>query len=192
MPATANPVVRQTINELWWMGAIQGTAALFFGISALFWPALSLLTLVYLFSAFVIGLGFMEALQGIMSINRRSTWWVTLLIGLVNLGIGVYLVRHLDVSISTFTLLIGLLLVARGILDVVRSFGENASTGNKVLQIVAGAAAVIAGIVIMLQPVAGGVAFVWVLGLYALLYGALTLAISFELRNELQALLSKV
>jgi uncharacterized membrane protein HdeD (DUF308 family) len=156
----------------------------------LFWPGLTLLTLVYLFTAFVIGLGFMEVMNGLMNIQRRSTWWVTLLVGLASLGVGVYLVRHLDVSFRTFILLIGLLLIARGILDIASSFVERATTPSRVLLILAGVAALIAGIVILFQPVAGGVAFVWVLGLFAMIYGALTLALSFELRNELLELLA--
>jgi len=45
----------------------------------------------------------------------------------------------------------------------------------------------IAGIVVLRQPVAGGIAFVWVLGLYALISGPLMIALASEARRELEA-----
>jgi uncharacterized membrane protein HdeD (DUF308 family) len=184
-------LLKRTIDELWWMGAIQGVLAVFFGITAIFWPALTLVTLVYLFSAFILAIGMTEIVLGIISINRRSTWWVTLLIGIVSLVAGIYLVRHPDVSFATFILVIGLTLIARGVLDVIRAFIDRATTTNKVLLTIIGIAAIVAGIIILLQPVAGGVAFVWVLGIYGLILGALELAIAFEMRRELEPVISE-
>ena len=182
----------RTVNELWWIGAIQGTLAIFFGISAIFWPALTLVTLVYLFSAFVLSLGIVEVVHGLISIRARSTWWVTLLIGLISLGVGVYLMRHPDISFGTFILLAGLALIARGLLDVVRAFIDKNTTTNKALMIAAGVLAIVAGIVILMQPLAGGIAFVWVIGLYAIIFGTIILAMSFELHHELEALMDNV
>ena len=46
------------MNELlarsWWMLALNGIAALLFGVLALIWPAITLLTLVVLFAAWAI------------------------------------------------------------------------------------------------------------------------------------------
>jgi uncharacterized membrane protein HdeD (DUF308 family) len=183
-------IADRTVNELWWVGMIQGVLAIFFGITALFWPDLTLVTLVYLFSAFILGLGMAETVVGLLSVRTRSTWWVTLLIGLIGVGVGVYLVRHPDASFSTFILVTGLGLIARGVLDGVRTFIDKTSTGNRILLSITSLAAIAAGIIILLQPVRGGLAFVWVLGLYGLIYGALTIAIAFELRRELEEILT--
>jgi uncharacterized membrane protein HdeD (DUF308 family) len=174
------------INELWWVGILQGVLAVFFGITALFWPGLTLVNLVYLFSGFVLGLGIIEIMHGIMSIRRRNTWWVTLLVGLIGLGVGVYLLRHPGVSFDTFILVIGIGLIARGVLDAVRSFVDRTPAVNRALSAVLGIAAIAAGILILLQPVGGGVAFVWILGLYALIYGTFTLALAFEMRSAFE------
>ncbi|MDB5164220.1 MAG: hypothetical protein JWS12_838 [Candidatus Saccharibacteria bacterium] len=179
------------VNDLWWMGAIQATLAIFFGITAIFWPGLTLLTLVFLFSAFVLAWGFIEIVNGLLSIRRRNTWWVTSLLGLIGLGVGIYLVRHPGVSFGTFILLIGLTLIARGVLDGVRAFVDGGNTTTRTLSLIIGLFAIIAGILILVQPIAGGVAFVWILGLYALIYGAFTLAIALELHNELESFLKR-
>jgi uncharacterized membrane protein HdeD (DUF308 family) len=175
----------KAVKELWWVGVVEAFLALFFGISAVFWPGLTLAALVYLFSAFVIVLGVTQLIAGLMSIKRRDSWWVTALLGALGLGVGVYLVRHPGISFTAFILIIGLLLIARGLLDLARVFTDRAGSENKALSAIIGVAGVVAGILILLQPAAGGVAFVWILGLYALILGVLGMVVSLELRNAL-------
>ena len=183
--------ISSAVSGLWWMGILEGTFAVFFGIVAVFWPGLTLVTLIYLLSAFVIALGLTETIRGVMSINRRNTWWMTLLIGLIGLGAGIYLARHPDASFRTFILVVGISFIARGVVDLVRIFVENwLSTGNRVLNFIAGLAGIAAGIIILLQPVSGSLAFVWVLGLYGIIYGTLAIAVSLDMRNDFEKLTS--
>ena len=46
--------------------------------------------------------------------------------------------------------------------------------------------AVVVGIAILLQPASGGVAFVWVLGLYALLTGPMWIALGLDTKKLLE------
>jgi uncharacterized membrane protein HdeD (DUF308 family) len=175
-------------DDLWWLFLIQGVLAVFFGLAAIFWPGLTLTALVYLFSAFVLAWGIFEIIHGFLGIGRRHSWWLTLIFGIAGLAAGIYLVRHPGVSFTALILIIGLLLIGRGILDIVAIFLEGHSTSHKVLSAIIGFAAVAAGIFILFQPASGGVAFVWVLGLYAFIYGALTIALAVQARNALSEL----
>jgi uncharacterized membrane protein HdeD (DUF308 family) len=173
----------QVVNELWGVEVAQAVLAIFFGITAIFWPGLTLVVLVYLFSAFILGLGVLEAANGLMSINRRETWWIRLLIGVIGIGSGVYLVRHPAVSFGTFIVVVGLVLIARGLMDIVQAIMDKTSNPARMLLALIGISAVIAGILVLSQPVIGGVAFVWILGVYALILGIFGLAIAWELRS---------
>jgi uncharacterized membrane protein HdeD (DUF308 family) len=178
----------EAVNELWWISMIEAALALFFGVSAIFWPGLTLVTLVYLFSGFILGLGVVQVVSAVMSIRRRSTWWVTLLLGILGIALSIYLLRHLDISMQSFLLLVGLSLIARGVLDIVRVFSDKTTTPDgipKILTAIVGISAIIAGIFVLAQPVAGGVAFVWILGVYALIFGTLNMALAVELRTAL-------
>ena len=177
--------VEETVHELWWLTLLQGILAVFFGIAAIFWPGLTLVALVYLFSAFVLAWGIIEIVRGFLGIGKRGAWWLTLLFGVAGLGVGIYLVRHPKVTFGTFIVVIGLLLIARGIIDIVGVFVDRQNAHNKVLWAIVGVAALLAGILVLVQPVAGGVAFVWILGLYALVYGALTISLSIQARELL-------
>jgi uncharacterized membrane protein HdeD (DUF308 family) len=175
-----NPVLAR---DLWWVGVIQGVAALLFGIAALFWPGLTLVTLVYLFSAYVFVWAIFEIVHSLMSMRESGTWWLSLLFGLFGLGVGVYLIRHPHVAFATFILLIGFTLIMRGLIDIIGAFLVNNMATFRVLSIIVGAIAVLAGIIVLKQPVSGGVAFVWVLGLYSLIYGPICLALAFDLKR---------
>lgn len=181
----------QVADALWWVSMSQAIFAVLFGIAAIFWPGETLVVLVYLFSAYVLLWGIFELAHGLMSIRRRGTWWLTALLGVLGLGVGVYLVRHPRVSFTTLILLIGLTFIVRGVLGVVEAFLNQVSTTQRALMVFVGVLAIIAGIVILLQPAAGGIAFVWVVGLYALIYGVLMFVLALEARNIYLGLLSE-
>ncbi len=185
MPATSRSGAVSIMHELWWLVLLQSVLAIFFGIAAVFWPGLTLITLVYLFSAFVLVWGIIEIVHALMSIGMRDSWWLTLIFGLLGLVVGVYLVRHPDASFATLILLIGITFIVRGVFDVLGTFLDGRSTSHRILLLVAGVAGLAAGIIILMQPVAGGVAFVWVMGLYALIFGVITLTVALESRKEL-------
>lgn len=170
-------------RDLWWFGLLQGVLAILFGIAAVFWPGLTLVTLVYLFGAFILIWGLSDLVKGLMSIGHKSSWWLTVVLGLAGVAVGVYLIRHPQTSFDLFILLSGFLLIIRGVLDVVGSIIERDTATARTLWVLAGLAGVIAGIVLLSYPVQSSVAFVWVLGLYALLSGPLMIALSFDVRN---------
>lgn len=179
--------VETTAADLWWVGMVQGVAALLFGVAAVFWPGLTLKVLVYLFSAFVLAWGIVSIIEGIMAVTARATWWLTVLFGVIGSGVGLYLVRHPGASFATVILLIGFTLIFRGAVDIISAFLDKQTATSKLIWVMVGFAGILAGIVILGQPVAGGVAFVWILGLYSLVFGPLMIALSLDVRKALKS-----
>lgn len=171
--------------DMWWLGVIYGIVTLIFGIAALFWPGLTLVTLVYIFSAYILVWGVIEIVRSLTNMNGAfGSWWLTLIFGVLCVGVGVYLVRHPAVSFETFILLIGFTFVVRGIFDIVGALFDGDTATSKTLSIIGGILGLIVGVIILRQPVAGGVAFVWLIGFYALLFGPLTIALSLDVHKH--------
>lgn len=174
----------------WWVSALAGVLVILFGIAALFWPGITLATFVVLFSAYVLIAGVVAIVRGFMSIgDKKSMWWAYLLFGLVALGVGVYLVRHPGVSFATLILLVGFTFIIQGVVDFIRGlFGDAISATSRTLALIAGVLGVIAGVFMLTQPETAGIAFVWVIGLYALVLGPLLIASAVDEKKVYDAL----
>ncbi|MCA9343418.1 MAG: DUF308 domain-containing protein [Candidatus Nomurabacteria bacterium] len=173
------------LKVMWESMILRGVAGILFGIAAVFWPGITLVTLVYIFSIYILVSGVIEIVDAVRAIVAHDSWIWKLLLGFVELGVGVYLVRHPGVSFATLILLIGLVLIARGVFEVVLALLDDFSATEKTLMIIGGVLAVIVGIAILMQPAAGGVAFVWILGLYALLTGPMWIALGIDAKNSI-------
>ena len=165
-----------------------GIAATLFGIAAVFWPQLTIVTLLYLFAAYILVDGLFNFFGGIFSIGKTaSAWFLRLVLGVLETGVGVYLLRHPHVTFATLILLIGFTLIVRGVFEVVRAFTDSHNNTHRMMTIIAGVLSLVVGIVVLFQPASSGVAFVWLLGLYALITGPITIAIALDLRNAERA-----
>jgi uncharacterized membrane protein HdeD (DUF308 family) len=182
----------RTLETNWWAFTLRGILSVLFGIAAVFWPGITLLTLLYLFSAWVLVDGVIRIVTGISRIGSHRLGFLTMLVGLFQLGVGVYLLRHPGVSFATLILLIGFLLIVGGVVEVVASLTSTDSATGRTLSIIVGVITVLAGILMLFQPAASGVAFVWILGLYALITGPIMIAMSLDLHHQSEELNPRV
>lgn len=177
-----------SLKDMWGALAVRGMAAILFGIAAVFWPKITLVTIVYLFGAYILISGLVGLITGLTNLKEEKTLWariLVILVSLVELGIGIYLLRHPLVSFATLILLIALALIIRGLFDIFSGvFGEGGAS-YRTLMVLGGIVAGAVGVVLLLQPASSGVAFVWVLGLYALITGPLMVALAFDGKRAL-------
>lgn len=167
----------------WWMLTIRGVAALLFGFAALFWPGVTLYTLVLLFSAWVLVDGVVRLISGIGHLGEHAHGLLSMVVGFVEIGGGVYLLRHPGITLQTFLGVIGFLLIINGVIGAIASLTARETATGKMLGIMLGIVAVLAGIFMLMEPVSSGLAFTWVLGLYGLITGPMLIAMSLDLHK---------
>jgi uncharacterized membrane protein HdeD (DUF308 family) len=179
-------------DSMWGIRVTEGVVAVLFGIAAVFWPGLTIVTLLYLFAAFILASGLIHLFTGIFHFGQGvGVWFLRVLLAFVEIGIGVYLLRHPHVTFAAFILLVGFAFIIRGVFEIVAGFVDDLSAGGRTALILVGALGLLAGIIVLFQPVAGGVAFVWVLGLYALIAGVMTIASAVSDHNATRKLATK-
>lgn len=177
------------LSNHWWVLTVRGIAAILFGLAAVFWPGLTLVTLVYLFSALILVYGIVDIVEGLLNVGRGGMGWLlTLILGFLQVGVGVYLIRHTTIAFATLILLIGFTLIIRGVFEIIMAFFGDESATGRMLLIIGGIVTGLAGIIMLRQPAAAGVAFVWILGIYALITGPMLIAMSIDTKNELKNL----
>ena len=164
----------------------QGVVAILFGIAAMFWPGLTAALFISLFGVFVIVGGIISLVHSLLGVGRSSLWWLELIFSVLIIGLGVYLLRNLDITLAVVILLVGFTLIVRGIVDFVTGlFSKDEDIKeSRWFYAIGGLLGLVAGVVVLAHPVATGLVFVWALGLYLLLRGSLDLGLAFRLRSE--------
>jgi uncharacterized membrane protein HdeD (DUF308 family) len=157
---------------------IQGCFAIIFGVLAFVWPSITIAVLAYLFAAFLLFDGLALTLVGLA--GQGSNARVRLLWGLLQLFVGIVVVCNPQVSFAVFILVLGISILMRGLFSLAHAAThDDAASDDRLWHALLGALGIVAGSVIALQPAAGGLAFMWVLGLYAIITGAILIGLAF-------------
>jgi uncharacterized membrane protein HdeD (DUF308 family) len=156
----------------------QGVLAIMFGLAAIFWPGLTSLALAYLFAVFLLIDGFALLILGFGKWTRRARtriWW-----GLLQVLLGLFVLYNPDITFGVLVLILGMTLIVRGAFNAAHAIlWSHERFGERLMHSVQGGLGLAVGTVVILQPAAGGLAFVWILGLYALVTGTMLLALAF-------------
>lgn len=171
-------------QQLWALWLVRSVALIVFGIFAVVWPGITLALISVAFALFLIVAGIADVITGLVTIGKRSLWFLTLLLGVLEAGVGVYLLRHDLLELAVFIALVGLAFIVKGILEVVAAFDQPHTGGQKTMMVLLGVLGVIVGVIILAHPASGGLAFIWALGLYGILAGAVGIALAIHARDE--------
>lgn len=167
----------------WGLVALRGVLALVFGLATLFNPALTLVVLVFLFGAYSFVDGIFTVIAAIAN-RRGERYWVALLVsGIIGIAIGVvtYLMPHVTALALLF--LIAAWAIATGVTQIVAAIRLRKVIRGEWLLVVAGVLSVLFGLFLIAAPGAGALAVTLWIGVYALLFGIVLIALAFRLRS---------
>jgi len=170
-----------TIN--WWALLLRGIAAIIFGVLAFVWPGLTLLTLVFLFGAYAIIDGIFALVAGFRSPRGARRWWWLALVGVVSVLAGLFAFVMPGVTGYTLLMLIAAWAIVSGIFEIVAAIEMRKEITGEWMLVLGGVASVVFGVLMMINPVAGALAVAWIIGVYAIVFGALLVGAAFRLRG---------
>ncbi len=168
------------LNNIWWMLVVRGLLLLVFGFIAIFWPGLTAYAFLVAFAIYVILAGVINVVTSLTGVGRMSLWFLELVLGVFQVGIGIYAIRQPGVTLATLIVLVGLTFVVRGIFEIVSAFTDESNSNTKALTTVAGILSLATGVVVWFYPAASGLAFVWIIGAYALISGPVLIALGLD------------
>jgi uncharacterized membrane protein HdeD (DUF308 family) len=176
---------RQITQAYWWLLILRGVIAILFGIMALISAGFTLLFLVYLFGAYVLLDGIMAIIASLQERRASSSWWVVFLIGIVGVIVGVLTFIHPgNVALVIFYLVAAWLIIA-GFFGVISAFVR--ASGTEWLSVIGGILSIIIGVIFFLHPTSSILSIVWLLGVFALVYGIIQIIRAIQLRSLLSA-----
>ena len=167
----------------WWTVAFRGAIAIIFGLAALFWPDITLTALVFIFGAFVLVSGVLLVIAAFRDGLNHTHAWLLLLEGIIGIAIGIMVFIWPAITALVLLYLIAAWAIVTGILEIIAAIQVRKEIENEWLLALAGIASVLFGILLIVWPMAGALAILWIIAAYAIVFGVLLLILAFRLRS---------
>jgi uncharacterized membrane protein HdeD (DUF308 family) len=146
-------------------------------------PGITLIVLVVLFGAYALVDGVILSILAFKNRKNDSNWWLMLLTGLVSIAAGVLTFVWPGITaVSLFYVIVAWAIVT-GISEVIYAIQFRKEIEGEWLLILDGILSVAFGILLIAQPIAGALAVLWLIGVYAIAYGVMLVVLAFRLRN---------
>jgi uncharacterized membrane protein HdeD (DUF308 family) len=166
----------------WWVFLIGGIASVVFGAFAYVQPGIALLVLSMFFAASILVDGVSNVI-GSVGNRQKEGWWIMLLIGILGLVVGAYALLNPPLSMLAFIYLFAFEAIALGVFLVMLGYKVRQATTREWILYVCGALSILLGILVVAQPVAGGLSIVWLIAGWSIAVGILRIVFAFRIRG---------
>jgi uncharacterized membrane protein HdeD (DUF308 family) len=174
----------ETLVQNWWLFTLRGIFAIVFGLLALIFPGPTMLSLVILFSAYMLVDGIFGIISAVRAIRRKEDRWGLLIFeGLIDIAVGILAFLWPGITVVAFVLLVGAWAIVTGAVMTAAGFRLNVSHGRWWL-VLSGLLSLGFGTLLVIIPLIGAVVLTWWIGAYALAFGAALVIFSLKLRSR--------
>jgi uncharacterized membrane protein HdeD (DUF308 family) len=167
----------------WWTFILRGILAIAFGILAFLAPPLGIGVLVGLFAAWALIDGVTNLWEGIQRRTKDRSWWLSVLEGIVSILAGVLALLFPAWAATALVLLIAAWAIVTGIFEIIAAIRLREQIRGEFWLGLAGLASILYGVVLFLFPAAGALALVWLIGGFAIAFGAFLIVLGWRLRS---------
>ena len=167
----------------WWLIALRGVVAILFGIVAFAAPQAFVLSLVFLFAAYMLVDGLFAIVGAVRAVQRHERWGFMLIEGIVNVVVGVAAVLVPAAAVWAFVLLLAAWALVTGGLMIAAAFRLHLHYGRWWLGL-GGLVSILFGIALILEPGMSALVLTWWIGAYTFAFGVLLLILAVKLRSR--------
>jgi uncharacterized membrane protein HdeD (DUF308 family) len=173
----------ELLSRNWGWVVLRGAVGILFGVLTFVYPAVTLVTLVFLFGIYAIVDGVGMSVSAIAN-RRGQPRWVALLVGgLLGIAVGVATLLWPEITSVVLLALIATWAIITGLAEIVAAVQLRKELANEWLLVLAGVFGVAFGVLLVLNPAQGALAVVLLIGAYAVIYGSVLVAFGFKLRK---------
>jgi uncharacterized membrane protein HdeD (DUF308 family) len=165
----------------WWLFTLRGLFAILFGLTALIFPSPTILSLVLLFSAYMLVNGIVGIISAARAMRRRDQWGLLVFEGILNILVGLGAFLWPGLTVLAFVLLVAVWALVTGGLVAAAGFRSNLEHARIWLSL-GGLLSVSFGVLLIITPLIGAAVLTWWMGAYALAFGIALVIFSFKLR----------
>lgn len=174
----------QVLVRNWWALALRGVFGVVFGVLAFLLPGITLSVLVLLFAIYAVVDGLLAIVAGIRAAEHHERWGALLLEGIAGIAAGVLTFVWPALTAVVLLYVVAAWSVIKGILKIAAAIRLRRTIQGEWLLGLNGVLSVVFGLLLVAMPGVGLLTLVWLVGAYALIFGALLLGLAFRLRRH--------
>lgn len=185
--STPGPIATVFLSKLaenWWRLLLRGLAAIAFGLIAFFWPGITLLSLTYLWGAYVLADGVLSLWAAISGEggDTSSRGWLAVS-GIVSILAAAAAFFWPGLTALVLLMFIAAWAIVIGVLQIYAAVQLRQVIEHEWWLIISGLLSIIFGIAMVAWPGAGALAVIWMIAWYAIFFGCLLIGFSFRLKR---------
>jgi uncharacterized membrane protein HdeD (DUF308 family) len=184
-----NNIVALNLNHLaarWWMLVVRGIAAILFGVLALALPGAGLLALVIVWAIYALIDGIFNLMLSGRAARAGASWGWLLFEGIVSVAAGLLTFFWPAITATALLIVIAVWAIITGIAEIAASIRLRREIRNEWLLALSGVLSIVFGVLLLVYPNAGALALVWLIGAYAIVFGALLIGLGLRLHHWAQ------
>ncbi|BDG05115.1 HdeD family acid-resistance protein [Anaeromyxobacter oryzae] len=167
----------------WRFLVVRGVAALLFGFLAIFAPRASLLALVILWGAYALVDGVFNVILAIRGARTGMNRGWLLFQGLVSVAAGVITFLWPGITALALLTVIAVWAVLTGVAEIAFAIRLRHVIRGEWLLAASGVVSIVFGVLLAAFPGAGALALAWMIGVYAVVFGALLVGFGFRIHR---------
>lgn len=178
-----NPVLTSMFEGVSWQAiALRGVAGVVFGLLAVFAPVTTALSLVLVFSIYLMADGFLAIASAFRAMRDRHSWGLLAVEGVANILASLILFFMPGLGMVAFVAIVAVWALFAGGVKLVTAMRRGPVPARGWLAFSA-VVSLLFGIVLILAPMVGAAVLTWWLGVYGLVFGVVLLFLAFQLRS---------
>ncbi len=181
--------VRESLAVNWWAYLGRGIIAVIFGLAAIGWPNITVLALYILIGIYLLVDGVLAIGAAYRANRSQQTWWPYALEALGAIALGVLVFAIPDITARILLLFLGIWLIGVGIMKAVLAIEYRNEFRGEWLLVLVGGLQVLVGAFLVAFPREGALAMITIIGLGAIVYGAMLAALGLNLYYWQQAII---
>jgi uncharacterized membrane protein HdeD (DUF308 family) len=169
------------VGRHWGWVLAFGILTLIAGIATVAWPSRTVLIIAVIFGVELFVAGIFRLVAAFTSAGEGHRVMFALL-GVISIIVGIFCLRHIFQTVAILALILGVYWIISGVIDIFSGIFSKGAP-NRGWNIFIGLLAMIAGIVVLVQPAISLATLAWVLGVWLIVFGAMETFASFQLRK---------
>jgi uncharacterized membrane protein HdeD (DUF308 family) len=175
--------MKNYLAKYWWIFLLRGLFSIIFGVLAFVMPGLTIATLVIVWGAYALIDGIFSLYASATGGTKPGDHWLVGLQGLIGLAAGVIILIMPGVTALGLLIAIAAYSLVVGVLQIAAAIKLREEIEGEFWLGLSGLISILFGMFIIARPGEGALAVIWIIGAYALVFGAFLISFAFRIKS---------